>query len=95
MHQLEGEISTLQKEKEDLTSAFNKAKTIPGGSKISEQRRQRLKELEQQMSQLKKKLSEQGKMLKLKEKSDQTVNKLNNEIRVRLVVKAEKNTKFC
>ncbi|KAL5011365.1 hypothetical protein ScPMuIL_009916 [Solemya velum] len=80
MKQLEGEISTLQKEKEMLNTALHEARTNVASSKISEQRRKRLQELEQQMSQLKKKMSDQTKMLKLKEQSDKHVSKLNLEI---------------
>ncbi|XP_072039625.1 chromosome-associated kinesin KIF4-like [Amphiura filiformis] len=81
VNQLQSDINTLQKEKEDLMGALNAAKTNTSGNKVSEQRRKRLKELEEQIIQLKKKMNEQGKMLKLKEKSDQRVNTLNSDIK--------------
>lgn len=50
--------------------------------RVSEQRRKRLQELEQEMSQLKHKMSEQIKMLKMKEQTDKQVLHLNSEIQV-------------
>lgn len=50
--------------------------------RLSERRRKRLQELEGQISELKKKLNEQSKLLKLKESTERTVSKLNQEIRV-------------
>ncbi|XP_070552718.1 chromosome-associated kinesin KIF4-like [Ptychodera flava] len=81
MKQLESEISSLQKEKDDLAKALVEVKNNTVASKLSEQRRQRLRELESQIGQLKKKLADHGKLLKLKEQSDQRVTKLNNEIK--------------
>lgn len=51
-------------------------------SRLSERRRKRLQELEAQITELKKKLNEQSKLLKLKESTEHTVSKLNQEIRV-------------
>lgn len=51
-------------------------------SRLSERRRKRLQELEAQINELKKKLNEQSKLLKLKESTEHTVSKLNQEIRV-------------
>lgn len=51
-------------------------------SRLSERRRKRLQELEAQINELKKKLNEQSKLLKLKESTERTVSKLNQEIRV-------------
>ena len=53
-------------------------------SRIAEQRRKRLQELEGQISQLKKKMLEQARMLKFKEQTDKQVEKLNQEIQVRV-----------
>lgn len=50
--------------------------------RLSERRRKRLQELEGQINELKKKLNEQAKLLKLKESTERTVSKLNQEIRV-------------
>lgn len=54
----------------------------PPASRLSEQRRKRLQELEGQLTDMKKKLLEQSKMLKLKESSVQKVSKLMQEIQV-------------
>lgn len=51
-------------------------------SRLSEQRRKRLQELEGQIAELKKKLQDQSKLLKLKESSVRNVTKLNQEIQV-------------
>ncbi|NXS52612.1 KIF4 protein, partial [Brachypteracias leptosomus] len=78
---LELEVSNLQKEKEELVLALHMAKKDVNQAKLSERRRKRLQELEGQMSELKKKLNEQSKLLKLKESTERTVSKLNQEIR--------------
>ncbi|XP_026508882.1 chromosome-associated kinesin KIF4A [Terrapene carolina triunguis] len=78
---LESEVSSLQKEKEELILALHTAKKDVNQAKLSERRRKRLQELEGQMNELKKKLNEQSKLLKLKESTERTVSKLNQEIR--------------
>ncbi|NWS45258.1 KIF4 protein, partial [Probosciger aterrimus] len=78
---LEFEVSSLQKEKEDLILALHMAKKDVNQAKLSERRRKRLQELEGQINELKKKLNEQSKLLKLKESTERTVSKLNQEIR--------------
>ncbi|NXI55469.1 KIF4 protein, partial [Chloroceryle aenea] len=78
---LELEVSSLQKEKEELVLALHMAKKDVNQAKLSERRRKRLQELEGQISELKKKLNEQSKLLKLKESTEHTVSKLNQEIR--------------
>lgn len=54
----------------------------PPASRLSEQRRKRLQELEGQLGEMKKKLLEQSKLLKVKESSVQKVSKLMQEIQV-------------
>ncbi|XP_074003231.1 chromosome-associated kinesin KIF4A [Numenius arquata] len=78
---LELEVSNLQKEKEELILALHMAKKDVNQAKLSERRRKRLQELEGQINELKKKLNEQSKLLKLKESTEHTVTKLNQEIR--------------
>ncbi|XP_039428230.1 chromosome-associated kinesin KIF4A [Corvus cornix cornix] len=78
---LEMEVSNLQKEKEELVLALHMAKKDINQAKLSERRRKRLQELEAQINELKKKLNEQSKLLKLKESTERTVSKLNQEIR--------------
>lgn len=77
---LETEVSALQKEKEELILALHSAKKDTNQAKLSERRRKRLQELEGQMADLKKKLNEQSKLLKLRESTEKTVGKLNQEI---------------
>ncbi|XP_062867429.1 kinesin family member 4 [Trichomycterus rosablanca] len=77
---LQSEVGSLQKEKEDLILALHSAKKDANQAKLSEQRRKRLQELEGHISDLKKKLQDQSKLLKLKETSVRSVTKLNHEI---------------
>lgn len=52
-------------------------------NRVSEQRRKKVQELEAQIGVLRQKQKEQVKLLRMKEQSDQKVNKLNSEIQVR------------
>uniref|UniRef100_A0A8C9DDT3 Kinesin family member 4A n=1 Tax=Prolemur simus TaxID=1328070 RepID=A0A8C9DDT3_PROSS len=79
---LELDVINLQKEKEELVLELQTAKKDVNQAKLSERRRKRLQELEGQMNDLKKKLNEQSKLLKLKESTDYTVSKLNQEIQM-------------
>ncbi|XP_060038819.1 chromosome-associated kinesin KIF4A isoform X2 [Erinaceus europaeus] len=79
---LELEVINLQKEKEELILELQTTKKDINQAKLSERRRKRLQELEGQIADLKKKLNEQSKLLKLKESSENTVFKLNQEIQV-------------
>ncbi|XP_007647905.1 chromosome-associated kinesin KIF4A [Cricetulus griseus] len=79
---LELEVLSLQREKEELVLEIQTAKKDVNQAKLSERRRKRLQELEGQIADLKKKLQEQSKLLKLKESTEHTVSKLNQEIRV-------------
>lgn len=81
MKQLENQIDALQKERDALQQQLKSAQSNNASGKIAEQRRKRLQELEAQMSMLKKKLLEQAKLIKMKEKSDEKVVSLNNEIK--------------
>jgi len=53
--------------------------------RVSEQRRKRLQELEAQIVELKRKMTEQSKMLKINEQTGKQVEKLNQEIVVRIL----------
>ncbi|KAM7045315.1 chromosome-associated kinesin KIF4A isoform 2-T5 [Molossus nigricans] len=79
---LELEVINLQKEKEELLLELQTTKKDVSHAKLSERRRKRLQELEGQIADLKKKLKEQSKLLKLKESTEHTVSKLNQEIQV-------------
>ena len=61
--------------------------------RVSEQRRKKVQELELQITGLKQKQKEQVKLLRMKEQSEQKVNKLNSEIQVRTVFSGEGH--FC
>lgn len=50
--------------------------------RVAEQRRKRLKELEEQLGKARKTLKEQSKIVRLKEQSDQQLKKMQDEIRV-------------
>jgi kinesin family protein 4/21/27 len=54
--------------------------------RISEQRRKRLQELEQKITALSKKITEQGKIIKMKERNDERITQLNGEIQVCLEI---------
>ncbi|KAM8835043.1 kinesin family member 4 isoform 1-T1 [Synchiropus picturatus] len=77
---LQSAVDALQKEKETLVLALQSAKKDTNQAKLSEQRRKRLQELENQLVDMKKKLVEQSKLLKVKESSVQKVSKLMQEI---------------
>ncbi|XP_006991859.1 chromosome-associated kinesin KIF4A-like [Peromyscus maniculatus bairdii] len=79
---LESEVSSLQKEKEQLLLELQTAKKDVNQAKLSEHRRKCLQELETQIADLKKKLNEQSKLLKLKESTEKTVSKLTLEIQM-------------
>ncbi|XP_057629078.1 chromosome-associated kinesin KIF4-like [Chionomys nivalis] len=79
---LESEVLSLQKEKEELVLELQSTKKDVNQAKLSERRRKRLQELEGQIADLKKKLHEQSKLLKLKESTEYTVSKLNQEIQM-------------
>uniref|UniRef100_A0A8I6GLI2 Kinesin family member 4B n=1 Tax=Rattus norvegicus TaxID=10116 RepID=A0A8I6GLI2_RAT len=79
---LESEVASLQKEKEQLLLDLQLAKKDANQAKLGEHRRKCLQELEAQIADLKKKLSEQSKLLKLKESTENTVSKLTLEIQM-------------
>lgn len=76
----EAKIAALEVEKEELLKELKNVKTTEATGKISEARRKRVQELEQQIIELKKKLQEQGRLIKMKEKNEIKIKQLNNEI---------------
>lgn len=72
----ESKILQLQKEKDELIQQLKNFQ----GSKIAEQRRKRVQELENQIHDLNKKVQGQARLIKLKEKDVMRINQLNNEI---------------
>ncbi|XP_041359286.1 chromosome-associated kinesin KIF4A-like isoform X2 [Gigantopelta aegis] len=77
---MESKVAELQHEKEKMSQALIDARTNSAASKVSEQRRKRLQELENQISSFRKKINEQNKMLKMKDQSEKQVYKLNADI---------------
>jgi len=75
---MEVKLTTLGKEKDQLHQQ-NKAEPVT--SKISEQRRKRIQELELEMTNLRKKVTEQQRMIKLNEKNEQKLKTLGEDIR--------------
>ncbi|XP_069689320.1 chromosome-associated kinesin KIF4A isoform X2 [Periplaneta americana] len=79
LKELQEQILVLQKEKDELMQALQTAQNH-NTTKLSEQRRKRLQELEQKISVLSKKITEQEKIIKMKERNDEKINQLNSEI---------------
>ncbi|XP_015836868.1 chromosome-associated kinesin KIF4A isoform X2 [Tribolium castaneum] len=76
----ENKILQLQKEKDELLQQLKNAHSNGPSSKIAEQRRKRVQELENQLQELNRKVQEQARLIKLKEKDVTKINQLNNEI---------------
>ncbi|XP_044736037.1 chromosome-associated kinesin KIF4-like [Chrysoperla carnea] len=76
----EQKITALEKEKEELLQQLKQTQTKEITSKLAEQRRQRVNELESQISELNKKVRELSHLIKLREKDEQKIKQLNNEI---------------
>ncbi|KAK2116590.1 Chromosome-associated kinesin kif4a [Saguinus oedipus] len=79
---LELEVINLQKEKEELVLELQTARKDVNQAKLSERHHKRLQELGGQIADLKKKLNDQSKLLKLKESTERTVSRLNQEIQM-------------
>lgn len=73
-------IDNLEKEKNELLQQLRNVKNQENSNKIAEQRRKRMQELEEQLKELKKKVVEQSRLIKLKEKDEQKIKQLNQEI---------------
>lgn len=82
MSENETKIVALEKEREELMQQLKNARSTDISSKLSEQRRKRVKELEVQIGELTKKVTEQARLIKLKEKDEQKIKQLNQEIQV-------------
>lgn len=77
---LDDEIQDLVKKKSNLETALENAQKTSENKKISDKRQQRLIDLEAQIQELKKEKKEKQKMIRMKQESDRTVTKLNNDI---------------
>ncbi|CAH1132699.1 unnamed protein product [Ceutorhynchus assimilis] len=73
-------IENLEKEKHELLQQLKNVKCQENSQKVSEKRRKRVQELEEQLKDLKKKVTEQSRLIRLKEKDEQKIRQLNHEI---------------
>lgn len=76
----ESKVAALQKERDDLLQQLKNVQSNEGGKKIAELRRKRVQELEREIQDLHKKITEQARLIKLKQKDEQKIIVLNNEI---------------
>lgn len=76
----ESKITLLEKEKDELLQHLRNATSIGPTSKVAEQRRKQVQELEIQIQDLKKKVQEQARLIKMKEKDEEKIKQLNREI---------------
>ncbi|XP_031828912.1 kinesin-like protein 3A isoform X2 [Nomia melanderi] len=81
IHDMEQEIKTLQTEKEELVQALQNVQTNNASSKLAKSRRIKVQELEKKISELKRKVTEQDRIVKMKEKQDQQIKQLSNEMK--------------
>jgi len=82
VNELEDKVSMLHQEKEGLLSALAQVSNNANVCKLSEQRRKRLQELEPQISELRKKIQEQANIIKIKQRTDEQLKRISNEIQV-------------
>ncbi|KAF7418101.1 hypothetical protein HZH68_000754 [Vespula germanica] len=80
LQDMEQEIKTLQAEKDELLIALRNAQTSNISSKLAESRRKKVQELEKKIAALSQQCLEQSKTLKAKEKLQQQIKNLTNEI---------------
>ncbi|XP_014278993.1 chromosome-associated kinesin KIF4 isoform X3 [Halyomorpha halys] len=80
--ELKKQLVELQQEKEELLKQIksNSQHAQNSSAKVAESRRKRLQELEAKVATLMKKVVEQERIIKLKEKSEEKINKLRQEI---------------
>ncbi|GJQ81405.1 kinesin-4B [Trypoxylus dichotomus] len=76
----ENKIALLEKEKQELLQQLKSVHSTGVNAKIAEQRRKRVQELETQIQDLNKKVTEQARLIKLKEKDEEKMRQLNQEI---------------
>lgn len=77
---MEKQISTMLKEKDELFQQHKNTPNNDPANKIAEQRRKRIQELEQMITDLRKKVTEQQRAIKVNEKNAAQVKKLADEI---------------
>ena len=80
LRDMETEVNKLQAEKEELQQQLNNVQNNKAASRLAESRRKKVQELEKKISDLSRKCMEQNKVIKQKERSDQQIKNLANEI---------------
>ncbi|XP_055530978.1 chromosome-associated kinesin KIF4 [Wyeomyia smithii] len=73
-------IMELEKQIDDLNNQLNTTKIVDKKSKLAEERRKKVQQLEAELSELRKKSVHQAKLLQLKEKDTQRIENLSREI---------------
>ncbi|XP_076163701.1 kinesin-like protein 3A isoform X2 [Ptiloglossa arizonensis] len=82
IQEMEQEIKTLQTEREELVQALQTVQANSVSSKLAESRRKKVQELEKKIGELRRKISEQDRVVKMKEKQDQQIKNLLNEMQL-------------
>lgn len=80
MQQLDKDIQHLTSEKATLENALESARKTNESKKLSEKRRQRVRELESQIQDLRKEKVEKEKLLRVKAEKERNIERLNKEI---------------
>ncbi|XP_062539116.1 chromosome-associated kinesin KIF4-like [Armigeres subalbatus] len=80
LEEYEDKIKELEKQIEELNDQLNTTKVFDKKSKLAEERRKKVQQLESELAELRKKSIQQAKMLQLKEKDTQRVQNLSKEI---------------
>ncbi|XP_076661233.1 kinesin-like protein 3A isoform X1 [Halictus rubicundus] len=81
IQEMEQEIKTLQTEREELLQALRNIQTNNPSSKLAESRHKKVQELEKKISALNRKITEQDRIVKVKEKQDQEIKQLYEEMK--------------
>lgn len=82
LEEYEDKIKELEKQIEELNDQLNTTKVIDKKSKLAEERRKKVQQLETELTELRKKSIQQAKLLQLKEKDTLRVQNLSKEIQV-------------
>ncbi|CAH0549981.1 unnamed protein product [Brassicogethes aeneus] len=89
MQENELKMAALQKEKDELVQLLQLKNNAHGNSTAADQRRKRIKDLEGQIADLNRKVSDQARLIKIRDKDEQRINKLNSEITAMKQVKVK------
>ncbi|GAB0092806.1 Kinesin-like protein [Sergentomyia squamirostris] len=80
VREYESVITQLENERADLMEKLQSVKKTTASAKLAEERRKRLQQLEQEITDMKKKITQQAKLLKVRERDSQKVATLTMEI---------------